>query len=76
MTNIIINEDLWEEDANGAITAWLFESGDTVDKGDVVAEIMVEKSQFEVTAPCNGILTITISEDAEVTKGDIIGEIT
>ena len=44
--------------------------------GALIAEIMVEKSQFEVTAPADGVLKIDKQADDIVRKGDVIGQIT
>ena len=32
---IVIPADLWEDDSEAVITAWLFNNGDEVDKGDL-----------------------------------------
>jgi len=69
---IVIPADLWEDDSEAVITAWLFNNGDEVDKGDLLAEVMVEKAQYEIVAPAAGILTIIKHEDEVVIKGAII----
>lgn len=71
--DIKIPLDLWEEDEEAVITAWLVNEGDSVDAGDIVAEIMVSKIQHEITAPETGKLSIIKEADAIVVKGDIIG---
>lgn len=75
MTNIIIEKDLWEEDVEGVITAWLFDEGDDVAVGDIVAEVMVEKVQHEITAPAGGTLKIKVAAEEAINRGDAIGEI-
>lgn len=75
-TEVKVPDDLWQDDAMEAvITTWLASDGAQVKKGALIAEIMVEKSQFEVAAPVSGILTITKPADAIVRKGDVIGQI-
>ena len=69
---IVIPADLWEDDSEGVMTAWLFNSGDEVDEGDLLAEVMVEKAQYEIIAPAAGVLTIVKHEDEVVIKGAII----
>lgn len=69
---IVIPADLWEDDSEAVITAWLFNNGDEVDTGDLLAEVMVEKAQYEIVAPSAGILTIIKHEDEVVIKGAII----
>ncbi|WP_322990462.1 MULTISPECIES: lipoyl domain-containing protein [unclassified Hoeflea] len=75
-TDVTIPSDLWKEDTEAVITNWLVSDGAHVHKGMLIAEIMVEKSQFEVTAPADGVLTIEKQADAIVRKGDLIGRIT
>ncbi|MCR8722697.1 lipoyl domain-containing protein [Frigidibacter sp. ROC022] len=76
-TDVKVPQDLWQDDSMEAvITNWLASDGATVKKGALLAEIMVEKSQFEVAAPADGVLKITRQADAIVRKGDVIGQIT
>lgn len=74
-TEVTIPTDLWEADTEAVITNWLVSDGARVHNGMLIAEIMVEKSQFEVTAPADGTLTIEKQADAVVRKGDVIGHI-
>ncbi|MEX1663733.1 biotin/lipoyl-containing protein [Thioclava sp. 15-R06ZXC-3] len=75
-TEVKVPQDLWQDDSMEAvITNWLASDGAAVRKGVLIAEIMVEKSQFEVTAPADGILTITKQANDIVRKGDVIGKI-
>ncbi len=76
-TDVKVPQDLWQDDGMEAvITNWLANDGATVRKGALIAEIMVEKSQFEVTAPVDGVLKIGKQTDDIVRKGDVIGQIT
>jgi pyruvate/2-oxoglutarate dehydrogenase complex dihydrolipoamide acyltransferase (E2) component len=75
MTDIIIPIDLWAEDREAVITAWLARDGAEVRDGDLLAEIMVEKVQHEIRAPAAGRLTILRQADDIVRKGDAIGRI-
>ncbi|UVJ46365.1 lipoyl domain-containing protein [Pseudomonas sp. LS1212] len=72
-TPIVIADDLWEGDAEAVITSWLVSDGTEVAQGDLVAEIMSEKAQFEIEAPAAGALKILEEEDAVVAKGATIG---
>lgn len=71
-TPITVPTDLWEGDGEGVITAWLVEDGSQVSQGDLVAEVMVEKAQYEIEAPTAGRLTIAKQEDEVVGKGATI----
>lgn len=76
MTKIIIEQDLWDEDQEGVITAWLFDDGDQISTGDVVADVMVEKVQHEVLSSGTGTLEILKEVEQVINKGDAIGEVT
>ncbi|MDT4834755.1 Biotin-requiring enzyme [compost metagenome] len=74
-TPILIADDLWEGDVEAVITAWLVSDGAEVAQGDLVAEIMSEKAQFEIEAPASGVLKILEEEDAVVAKGATIARV-
>ncbi|WP_372610140.1 lipoyl domain-containing protein [Halomonas sp.] len=74
-TAITVPEDLWEGDNEGVITAWLVDDGSQVNQGDLVAEVMVEKAQYEIEAPSAGRLTIAKQEDEVVEKGTTIASL-
>lgn len=74
-TDIVIPSDLWDEDEETVITAWLVDDGATVEDGALIAEIMTAKVQYEITAPASGTLTITEQADAVVAKGAVIGSV-
>ena len=75
MSLITIEKDLWEDDLEGVITAWLFDDGDSVAAGDVVAEVMVEKAQYEIAAGDSGALSIRVAVEVPVKPGDVIAEL-
>lgn len=68
-TDVIIPADLWEEDNEAVITAWLVDNGAKVEAGEVIAELMVEKIQHELLAPAAGTLSIISEIDDVVAKG-------
>lgn len=73
---IIIPSDLWDGDDECVITAWLADDGARVAEGALIAEIMVAKVQYEITAPASGTLSIAKAQDEVAAKGDVIGTIT
>lgn len=75
MVDVSISADLLEERIEGSITSWYFDNGDTVAKGDLLTEIMVEKVQYEVEAPAAGTITLLAAEEDVVKAGDIIATI-
>ena len=76
MTDAIIPDDFWEGDDEGVIVAWFYQTGAAVAAGDVIAEIMVEKIQYEYPSPADGILDIVVETDGIVNKGALIARIT
>jgi pyruvate/2-oxoglutarate dehydrogenase complex dihydrolipoamide acyltransferase (E2) component len=74
MTDIVIAENLWEE-GEAAISAWLYQDGDRVAAGAIVAELMVEKSTMEIIAPASGTLRILVAAEEPVAKGQIVARI-
>ena len=75
MTEIRIPADLWGDGDEAAISAWLYADGEPVRQGSIVAEIMVEKSSYELTAPADGILHILTTAELPVAKGQVVGRI-
>jgi pyruvate/2-oxoglutarate dehydrogenase complex dihydrolipoamide acyltransferase (E2) component len=68
--------DVWPEDADeeeGYVANWFVREGATVEAGDVLCEIQVEKVSVDVTAPVDGELDeVVLGEDAEFRRGDVL----
>ena len=75
MTEVIIPQDMWDEDLEGVIVTWIYKTGATVTEGDVLCEVMVEKSQSDLLAPASGVLTIVEEAEAIVKRGQVIARI-
>lgn len=67
-------EDVWPADADedeGYVANWFVREGATVDPGDVLCEIQVEKVSVDVTAPVAGqLVDVVLGEDAEFRRGE------
>lgn len=72
-TQVIVPRDLWDGDSKAVIACWLFDDGARVDEGALVAEVMMEKTQYEIRAPAPGVLRIKARMQAIVEKGAVIG---
>jgi pyruvate/2-oxoglutarate dehydrogenase complex dihydrolipoamide acyltransferase (E2) component len=72
---IRIPEDLWDDDGEAVIVAWLYDDGARVQKDCVVATLGLEKAQIEITAPESGILVQQCAAESPVARGAVIGEI-
>lgn len=75
MTEIVVPSGLWADTDTAVVGSWLYEDGAMIQAGVVLAEIMVEKSSFEVSAPASGVLQIIVAEEAEVKAGQVIGRV-
>jgi pyruvate/2-oxoglutarate dehydrogenase complex dihydrolipoamide acyltransferase (E2) component len=72
---IRVPPDLWPDQENGAISAWLFNDGDQIAEGTVVAEVMNGKVSYEITAPGAGVLIIELPGESEIALGQRIGRV-
>lgn len=75
MADVTIPENLWPEGNSGVLTTWLYDDGATVTKGDLIAEVMSEKTQFEIEAPESGSLSIKVKVEQEISAGDVIATV-
>jgi pyruvate/2-oxoglutarate dehydrogenase complex dihydrolipoamide acyltransferase (E2) component len=75
MTDVSIPEEIIGEGAEGAISVWLFQDGETVAVGDVLAEVMTGKAAAELVAPASGRLTILVRPETPVRKGQVVARI-
>ncbi|GAB2179700.1 lipoyl domain-containing protein [Dongia sp. agr-C8] len=74
-TQVAVPKDLWEEDLPGIVSAWLFEDGDPVQEGDLIAELMVEKTAYDLVAPAAGHLKILVQPEQPFQRGDVVARI-
>jgi pyruvate/2-oxoglutarate dehydrogenase complex dihydrolipoamide acyltransferase (E2) component len=77
MADLTIPEGLWDAEAipEGIVSNWFYADGAAVTRGTVVAEIMVEKTTFEIAAPADGVLTRSVAKDGVIRPGTVIGTI-
>ena len=75
MTEVRVPDDLWDDDSEGAISAWLYDDGDRVEVGAVIAEVMNEKVASELLAPVSGALAILTAAETPVRKGQVVARI-
>ena len=70
--------DVWGDDKSkeGVVINWFYSAGATVKQGDVLAEGMVEKVNFEIQAPASGVLARVLAPvNTPVLPGTAIAEI-
>jgi pyruvate dehydrogenase E2 component (dihydrolipoamide acetyltransferase) len=68
-SEIVLNVD-------GLLLNWLKQVGDTVKKGDLIAELEADKATVEVESPVDGTVLSLVGEiGAELTTGTVIGSV-
>ncbi|MFB6068452.1 MAG: lipoyl domain-containing protein [Halobacterium sp.] len=71
--------DVWPEDAmdveEAVVSNWFVRDGASVDEGETVAEIQIEKVSVDVPAPASGTLDVLVGESEEFRRGDPIARI-
>ncbi len=77
MTEVRIPKDMWDttKTPEAVIVNWYYRDRATVRAGVPLAEIMVEKTQFEIVSPAAGVLRILAPPDTVVRPGTVIAQI-
>lgn len=75
MAGVNIPDDMWDDDSEGSISAWFYADGDRVEEGDLLAEVMIEKTANELFAPASGVLEILVQAEVPVSKGQLVARI-
>ncbi len=57
------------------VGTWMKQTGDWVDKDDILLEIESDKATLEITSPASGVLSATGETGAELAVGVVIGSI-
>ena len=73
MTDIALPDDVWEGVEPGTealVDQWLVREGDRVAAGQVVARVVLVKTNIEVTAPASGVIQrILVPAEGTVARG-------
>jgi 2-oxoglutarate dehydrogenase E2 component (dihydrolipoamide succinyltransferase) len=64
-----------ESVAEGSVGTWQKKSGERVAKDELLVEIETDKVAVEISAPADGVLTISAEAGSTVTPGQVIGQI-
>ena len=71
---------VWPEDADdvdeAVVANWFVRDGASVEEGETVAEIQIEKVSVDVPAPDSGTIERLVEESGEFRRGDPIARIT
>jgi pyruvate/2-oxoglutarate dehydrogenase complex dihydrolipoamide acyltransferase (E2) component len=75
MIEVIIPDEFWDDDSEGSISAWFFSQGDSVQAGDLIAEVTNEKAASELLAPASGTLNILVAAEVPVRRRQLVATI-
>ena len=79
MTNVILNDEAWEdveEGTEGLLDEWLVGEGDSVSQGQVIANVVLVKATHEIAAPADGTLkSIEVPAEENFGRGEILAVI-
>ncbi|HEY3730859.1 MAG TPA: biotin/lipoyl-containing protein [Steroidobacteraceae bacterium] len=73
--DIVVPEELWGDSLEGVMLTWIYQDGATVQKDQVIGELMVEKAQLELHAPATGRLRILTAPETVVGRSHVLGRI-
>jgi pyruvate/2-oxoglutarate dehydrogenase complex dihydrolipoamide acyltransferase (E2) component len=58
------------------VAAWLKRPGDSIQAGEVIAEVLTDKVNVEIESPVTGVLeAILVGEGQTVAEGDTLGRV-
>ena len=75
MTDVVIPEGCWDENAEGVVSSWLYSAGDQVTQGQIIGELMNGKAAIELIAPASGRLTNLAPIEQPVRIGQVVARI-
>ncbi len=77
MTDVRVSEDLWSTGLlpEGVLECWRLRTGADVQQGQPVAEVRIEGSVHEITAPASGRLEVLAEANSLVEPGSVIGTV-
>jgi pyruvate/2-oxoglutarate dehydrogenase complex dihydrolipoamide acyltransferase (E2) component len=63
------------QDAEGVVSTWFVDDGETVAADQVIAEVQVDKVSADVPAPRAGTIRLLVPQEAVVKQGQPIARI-
>lgn len=68
----VTKDTLGEGAESGSIILWMYPEGARVQRGDVIAEFLVDKITLEIQAPAAGVLRIKVPAEIAVADGALL----
>ncbi len=75
MTDVTIPAGLWDESQEGVLATWYYSDGETVQSGQVIAEVLTEKVAHDIEAPASGSIELMVKEEQPISVGQTIARI-
>jgi pyruvate/2-oxoglutarate dehydrogenase complex dihydrolipoamide acyltransferase (E2) component len=75
MIEVRVPAELWDGDLDGVVSAWLYQDGELVEAGAVIAELMSEKVAFSLEAPASGRLRILVPAEVAIRPAAVVATI-
>jgi 2-oxoglutarate dehydrogenase E2 component (dihydrolipoamide succinyltransferase) len=66
---------LEQEGTKAVLRTWLKQAGDRVRKDEPIVELETDKVMVEISAPCDGILQVLMSEGSDAEPGALLGRV-
>lgn len=75
--NIVLDDAMWEDVQPGTealVEDWLVQAGESVSKGQAVANVVLVKTSHEILSPATGVLEeIIVAEGGTLARGAALG---
>ncbi len=77
MADIRVSEDCWASSIlpEGLVERWLVADGAAVRGGDAIVQVRIEDALHDVSAPCDGRLTIGAIANCVIEPGMVLGQV-
>ena len=73
--DVVVEQDLIGEEADAELLSWSVESGESVQKDQVLAELETSKVTVELLAPAAGVLQILVGAGEVVEAGAVVARV-
>ena len=76
MVSEVVMPQMGADMTEGTLLRWLKEEGDSVERGDIIAEIETDKANIEIEAFEAGVFRKVLAQEGDIVQvGEVIAEI-